>query len=164
MILVVGYASVVNKGKLKFIFILLLSILLIFGFLTFSGPNLFDNINTYKKIKNLKASEVKEVEIFDISFTERNFKPVPNSLYILKREKEIEFVVKSLKQNEFYNGSIGEIEKIYGLTILLKDKTEINFKIIKSKKNIYAHLLNEEDGEYYVIGIYKNTSIRSILL
>mgnify|MGYP000280069452 CR=1 FL=1 len=81
-----------------------------------------------------------------------------------KNKKEIEFIINALKKNEFYNENFGLIEKLYGLTIVLKDKSEISFKIIKSKDNIYPELLNKNNGEYYTIGTYKNNSISKILL
>ena len=160
---VVGY-SILKKGIPKWSLIIFIPLSIFFGFFTFSNPNIFNNISVYEKLENLETENVKEINIFDISFTENNNEPIPNSLYTLKNKKEIEFIINALKKNEFYNENFGLIEKLYGLTIVLKDKSEISFKIIKSKDNIYPELLNKNNGEYYTIGTYKNNSISKILL
>lgn len=161
--LVIGY-SIFKKGIPKWTLIIFIPLAFFFGFFTFSGPNLLENISVYEKLKNLETESVKEINIFNISFTENNNEPIPNSLYKIENKKEIEFIVNSLKQNEFYNQNFGGIEKFYGMTIILKDKSEINFKILKSKENIYPELLNKKSGKYYSIGTYKNNLISEILI
>jgi hypothetical protein len=163
MVIIIGYA-ILKNGLPKWSFILFLLITIFLTFFTFSGPTIFENISIYEKLENLKTENVEEINIFDISFTENNNEPIPNSLYTLESKKEIEFIVNTLKRNEFYNQNFGGIEKFYGLNITLKDKSEINFKIIKSKENAYPELLIKKNGKYFTIGTYKNNSISEILL
>ena len=161
---IIGY-YILKKEIPKWSLILFIPFSLLFGYAAFSGPNIIWNVIILKKLENLKAENVREINIFEKSFTESDeHQPIPNSLYRIKNKKEISSILNILKRNEFYNYNFGAIEKFYGLTITLKDKSEIYFTIIKSKDNIYPKLLNEQNGKYYTIGTYKNNALSKILL
>ena len=163
MILLVGY-YIFKKELPKWSLTLYIPVSFLFLYVAFSGPNIFKNVKVYEKLNNLKTKNVREIEVFEKSFTENEHQPIPGSLYRIKNKKEINSIINTLKLNEFYNESFGDIEKIYGLSIILIDKSEIDFTIIKSNENIYPELLCEQNGRHYSIGIYKNNALSKILL
>ena len=162
MILILGYA-IYNKSIPKWILVVAIPFFLVLGYATFSGPSVFNNIKLYDKLQSITTNDVKEIDIFDIAHRTK-FNPIPNTLYTLRKKEEIASIIAILQQSKTYTESMDYIDRSYGLSIILKDYSKINFEIIKTRSDTYLSLLNEINNKYYTIGNYKNNAISKFLI
>ncbi len=162
LISIIGYA-IYNKSIPKWILVVAIPFFLFVGYFTFSGPSIFNNVKLYNKLQSITANDVKEIEIFNIDLRKK-YNPIPNTLYTLRKKEEIASIIAILQQSKTYTESMDYIDRSYGLSIILKDSSEIDFEILKTRSDIYLSLLNEINNKYYTIGNYKSNAISKFLI
>ena len=154
IVLIYSYYALNIKKISKLIFALI-AIIVTLGLINdfFEGPSLKSNLKINKKIRNLSSNDLESIKIFQ-----------KNAVYYIEKDRDFDKIISSIKENRFGIFNRPEYVIDYKIIFNLKDKSIIQFKIVKAKSDDYGIiLLNNYGNKIHEIGTYLNDELVDVV-